>query len=206
MAEPPATRTRGARSEQRLRTRNKVLAAARTIFGAGRYMTSTIDEIAQLAGVSRAGLYMHFKSKEAILAAVLSNQMDWYVRQYRLLTPQQAASEAGLVAWFRSFIDGFLASGEIMLLFRMGITVEAALKGEGRKRQEGVASLGDRIPAFRIVRSNGAIDKQRRLRLMIMCLQLEQVCLDIAFGLLADETDAALKLMAQDFLAFAAEP
>jgi AcrR family transcriptional regulator len=60
---------------ERLGTRDgkeALLDAAMEIFAAGGYASATVDAIAQAAGMSKAGFYWHFESKEAIFAAVIA--------------------------------------------------------------------------------------------------------------------------------------
>lgn len=52
--------------------RELLLDAAMEVFAAQGYAGATIDEIAQATGMSKAGFYWHFDSKEAIFAAVIA--------------------------------------------------------------------------------------------------------------------------------------
>jgi len=52
------------------RTIEAILDAARTVFLGKGYAGTTIDEIAQLAGVSRASVYTYFPSKREVLFAI----------------------------------------------------------------------------------------------------------------------------------------
>ncbi len=52
--------------------RETLLDAAMDIFAAQGYAGATVDEIAQAAGMSKAGFYWHFESKEAIFAAIIA--------------------------------------------------------------------------------------------------------------------------------------
>jgi len=51
---------------------NAVLAAASTIFRKAGYRSTSMDEIAEEAGVSKATLYRYYPAKDALFAAVLS--------------------------------------------------------------------------------------------------------------------------------------
>lgn len=51
--------------------RETILHAAMTLFARDGYARATIDAIAATAGMSRAGFYWHFASKEAVFAAVI---------------------------------------------------------------------------------------------------------------------------------------
>jgi AcrR family transcriptional regulator len=58
-------------AERREATREALLAAATTLFGAKGFAATTIDEIAIAAGFAKGAVYHHFPNKEAIFEAVL---------------------------------------------------------------------------------------------------------------------------------------
>ncbi|MGI8690514.1 MAG: TetR/AcrR family transcriptional regulator [Thermomicrobiales bacterium] len=53
--------------------RETLLDTAMEVFAAQGYAGATVDAIAQAAGMSKAGFYWHFESKEAIFAAVIAH-------------------------------------------------------------------------------------------------------------------------------------
>src|ERR1700756_185095 len=52
--------------------RTAVLEAAAKVFLGGGYLGATMDEIADLAGVSKQTVYTYFSNKEALFAAMVS--------------------------------------------------------------------------------------------------------------------------------------
>lgn len=56
-------------------TRQRILDAARTVFGRRGYGQATVEEIAAEAGVSNGALYHHFASKEELFRAILDNHI-----------------------------------------------------------------------------------------------------------------------------------
>jgi AcrR family transcriptional regulator len=61
MATVYRSRNRGA--ERAAATRARIVAAVRELLAAGRFHDSTVEEVAEHAGVSRATLYLHFRSR-----------------------------------------------------------------------------------------------------------------------------------------------
>lgn len=57
-------------------TRRRILAAATTVFGAKGYNKGSLIEIAELAGMTHAGVLHHFGSKDNLLVAVLQYRDD----------------------------------------------------------------------------------------------------------------------------------
>lgn len=58
-------------AERRAATVATILASARALFGARGFEATSIDDIAQGAGVAKGAVYHHFESKEAIFTQVL---------------------------------------------------------------------------------------------------------------------------------------
>jgi AcrR family transcriptional regulator len=58
------------------RRRNEILDAAKGIFLAGEFSSVTIDDIAAVAGVSRATIYLYFKSKQEVYTGLLYRDLD----------------------------------------------------------------------------------------------------------------------------------
>lgn len=66
----------GTREQKSIETTNKIILAAKTILASRGYPKTTISAVAESAGVSRGLLHYHFKSKEDMLAKVLSNSVQ----------------------------------------------------------------------------------------------------------------------------------
>jgi AcrR family transcriptional regulator len=60
-------RTRPRRSEE---TRERIKAAVRDLLAEGRFHDSTVEEVADRAGVARATLYQHFRSRLELVDAI----------------------------------------------------------------------------------------------------------------------------------------
>ncbi|HEY6540074.1 MAG TPA: helix-turn-helix domain-containing protein, partial [Ktedonobacteraceae bacterium] len=60
-------------SEER---RNQILAAASTVFARSGFHEARMDDIAEEVGLSKGALYLYYKSKDAIIAALLKFFFD----------------------------------------------------------------------------------------------------------------------------------
>lgn len=58
------------------RRRGEILDAAKSVFLDRDYTSVTIDDIAEAAGVSRATIYLYFKSKQEVYTGVLLRDLD----------------------------------------------------------------------------------------------------------------------------------
>jgi TetR/AcrR family transcriptional regulator len=79
---PPKQATRIQR-----KNRNAILQAALEVFSAHGFRGSTIDRIAERAGLSKPNLLYYFPSKEAIYVAVLEDTLEEWLQPLRDLDP-----------------------------------------------------------------------------------------------------------------------
>lgn len=61
---------RRAGSGSRAKTREAILGAVRSLLEEGRFAEASVEEIAERAGVSRATLYQHFRSRVGLIDAI----------------------------------------------------------------------------------------------------------------------------------------
>ena len=61
---------------RRTDTRDRIVAVALRLFSDQGYAATSLREIADELGVTKAALYFHFKTKEDILAAILRGRLD----------------------------------------------------------------------------------------------------------------------------------
>jgi AcrR family transcriptional regulator len=107
--------------------RAAILDAAMNVFADRGYHAASIDEIAREAGVSKALIYEHFASKQALWASLLDTQA---AEIFRRLAAGAATAEPGEVR-LRSGVDAFLTfveerRGAWRMLFREAADPEVA--------------------------------------------------------------------------------
>lgn len=65
---PPARRTKREQSDESI---DKLLAAARSLFVSKGYRSTTLEQVAAAAGLTKGAVYFHFGAKEAVLVQLL---------------------------------------------------------------------------------------------------------------------------------------
>lgn len=86
-------------------TRQRILHAAYTQFRRKGFTRVGVDEIALAAKVTKRTLYYHFRSKDALLAAVLAEQHDMALAAFRTFGDRLAGSPAQIAdAFFRELL------------------------------------------------------------------------------------------------------
>lgn len=73
--------------------REALLDAAMDIFAAQGYAGATVDEIAQAAGMSKAGFYWHFESKEVVFATVIARYAPFAAVEHIISASEHAADD-----------------------------------------------------------------------------------------------------------------
>jgi AcrR family transcriptional regulator len=97
---PDTPRRRRLSAPQR---RRQILAAAQEVFAQRGYHGSSLDEIAQASGTSKALIYEHFESKRALHETLLTEHAGELFRRFEANAAQGATGEERL----RSGVDAF---------------------------------------------------------------------------------------------------
>ena len=91
------------RERRKRETREDLLEAAGTLFGQKGYNATSIDDIVEEAGASRATLYAHFASKSALLEALLDQMQTEALRYYEQFGELTDWSRRSVLGWVTSF-------------------------------------------------------------------------------------------------------
>src|SRR5690606_26558775 len=75
------------RSRIQRKNRETILDAALEVFSAHGFRGATLDQIAEVAGLSKPNLLYYFPSKEAIHVTLLSQLLDTWLAPLRALDP-----------------------------------------------------------------------------------------------------------------------
>lgn len=91
--------TRLTREEKKAQTRQRLLEAARAVFARRGFAASSLDEVAEEAGLTKGAVYSNFANKEDLVLAVLDDafdrRMDAVMRQVDLDAPLEEQARLG---------------------------------------------------------------------------------------------------------------
>jgi AcrR family transcriptional regulator len=97
------------RVERGRATRERLIEAARVLFGERGYEATSIEAVLDSAGVARGALYHHFATKEALFDAVLDRVVadiaEAVAEAARAAADPVASLRAGCAAWLRMALD-----------------------------------------------------------------------------------------------------
>jgi AcrR family transcriptional regulator len=100
VAEPPKPRRRRLSAAER---RERILAAAEEVFAQHGYHGSSLDQIAQASGTSKALIYEHFESKRELHETLLAEHVGELFARFEANAASGATGEARL----RGGVDAF---------------------------------------------------------------------------------------------------
>jgi AcrR family transcriptional regulator len=115
-------------SEQKHR---QILQAAARLFMSQGYETTTVDAIAQLAGVSKATVYAHAGSKQELFVSVLNGRCGELWRSLEAMASESADIGASLREVGRRFLD-LILSQDGLDMYRLVVTESARNPALGR--------------------------------------------------------------------------
>lgn len=133
---------------RRAATRARICEAAGRVFFEQGYTGTTMDEVAQAAGIRRSTLYFHFREKDEILGAIVADFTAKLAGVIALL-PGPVPSRADVSEWVGRFADFVIAEREATeLVVSLGHLANAPAPA----REFGEAlwkMMADRLEAFR---------------------------------------------------------
>lgn len=86
--------------------RAKVVQAARELFVEHGFHATGIARIAQVSGVLVGQIYRDFANKEAIVAALVEEDLDRCLRPAELCAARESGDRAAVRAWLRRYVSG----------------------------------------------------------------------------------------------------
>ena len=95
-----------------------VMAAARAIFLSHGFSASTTDMIQREAGVSKATVYAHYRTKEALFIAVIDAECERFLASIRALRFQSTRLDHVLMAIAQAYLE-IVLSAPALALFRV---------------------------------------------------------------------------------------
>ena len=86
------------KEREKLRRKNEILEAAKTIFSKKGFMTATIEEIAQESEVSTGTIYLYFSGKEELYISLIVESYDFLIGKLGKILKQDLAPDEVLIS------------------------------------------------------------------------------------------------------------
>lgn len=156
MREGPVSR----REQERARRRQEILEAAIRVFPRRGFAASTLDEVAQEAGVSKGALYLYFSSKEDILFNILDSMIRRTITMYGETLAGKASFREELTLLYLRFAETTFGHPDaVKVIITQFISGFDSVSEAGKRtlfgmHEEGVELLENRI---RLAMGNGEL-------------------------------------------------
>jgi AcrR family transcriptional regulator len=171
-----------ARRDRKEQTRNRLLDAACTLYTSQGFEHTSVDQIAEQAGVSRATFYLHFSSHSDVLdtlRAIVTGQLNEEYDALAALGPQ--VDEGQLFAWMRRFMQICRADRKLVFILIRTVPAQPYMANARSYYQSVLQRLGSHFPRFaQAAEAHGP----EWAEAMLLMLQLEAM---IRHFLLSDE-------------------
>jgi AcrR family transcriptional regulator len=105
-------------------TRQRILSTAQGLYAQKGYAGTSMADLANELGLSKAALYYHFSSKEKLLAALLAGPLD----NYEELAEKAAADAIDATGLLRALIDMTADAEVVLTMLRNDPSIGSAMK------------------------------------------------------------------------------
>lgn len=102
-SDPVATTPEGGGSTADRSKARRILDAAASVFSRNGYSEGRMDDVAEEAGVSKGGLYLHFKSKEELFDALVGHLVGLEARKLAAARAAEGPVAERLVTFFHEY-------------------------------------------------------------------------------------------------------
>jgi AcrR family transcriptional regulator len=129
-------------SERRAATTEAILNSGRRLFGERGFAATTIDDIAEAAGVAKGAVYHHFATKEALFEAVFDQVSRDLVSEIGRVVRSEKDVLAAMVAGTQHYFSACAKGATCQIILRDG----PAVLGWERWREIDAQHFGGKIP------------------------------------------------------------
>ena len=129
-------------AERRAATTEAILNSGRRLFGERGFAATTIDDIAEAAGVAKGAVYHHFATKEALFEAVFDQVSRDLVSEIGRVVRTEKDVLAAMVAGTQHYFSACAKDATCQIILRDG----PAVLGWERWREIDAQHFGGKIP------------------------------------------------------------
>lgn len=114
------------RDEHRQLTLARIIDAARRLFFGSGYASTSMEEIAREAGISRTTLYQYYSSKTAIMDAILDVEVPRFTCILKTM-PQAVLDRAQIERLLRAMQQHYRDNAEFVAILRQAVASEESI-------------------------------------------------------------------------------
>ena len=187
--------------QQKEESRRRLVEAAERVFNRAGYIATSVDDIAQEAGVSRQTFYRHYDGKLAIAMEYFERQNDVSLPLWLQIGDLDYADPAVVVGWI-TMLFNFNEARRLSLrtFVEMGVVEPRFLDRVKELIPFTIDRLGDKIPAFAAARGMGRTARRRWVNAWLFFYHLREQCSMNATGFMSTDRRHVIDAFADGFL------
>lgn len=183
------------RQDQRKLTRRRIVDAARDCFYEHGVAEVSIEQIARVAQVGRATLYLHFPNKDAILLELLALDLLGARKIFARLCALEHVDAAAARDWLMEYVETLRQHSEAMRLVHVGIATSEEARAKIHEHHSAVAAMmSERFPAATDGTPRGHV------RLMLMIARIDHLASAAAETPPRLDPEAGIELVASELV------
>jgi AcrR family transcriptional regulator len=105
------------REQSRAKTRERLLAAARSVFARNGFHGASVEEVASEAGFSTGALYSNFEGKEDLFLALMEREIDEHAKEIATAVRERTSISERAAGGARQWMTMIEREPEALLLF-----------------------------------------------------------------------------------------
>lgn len=194
---PPTALAKDTSTADRIRT------SARKLFYENGYQASSVGEIAKAAGVSRATIYLHFRTRDDILFEILKEDMRDQLQHFDRLAALPQVNKTAIKKWLLALQKAMDAHRASINLFVVAFDLSKELKASAdRHRDAAIMRLGVRFKGFDLAAFEPDQRAAQRIKCYFMLFLIESASITFSSGPAAPGIDAGADQLAEMLLYF----
>lgn len=194
-----ASRGRSAQAaSQRESCRNHIIQASTSLFSRNGYLSTTMEDVAREANVSRATLYRYFNNRLEIGNAVVGHVWASNTKIWASLTAEEARSTASVGSWINRLVNEAALNGLSRVIIEMSLSEREFLQKSHDYKLGLVRLLAQEIEAF----AQALADPVPLARAYLLIDNLTMQIVSMAQGFAAFPNDLIIAHTAADFVRF----
>lgn len=193
----------GDTDERRTDTRQQIRAVALELFARQGYEQTSLREIAERLGVTKAALYYHYRTKQEILSSLLDEQLEELdaLLEWGRATPAGPHRARGVLERYNAMLTSTIDKAPQLIRFIQDNETPIRELAAGARVREQFQEVVDLL-----VEPDAGIERRLRAQLAVIALHLGARAADPATGDPAGTTGAALRVALELGVDPAADP
>lgn len=191
------------RNVQKQMTLSLIREAARKIIYSQPYDSITMEQIASMAGVSRATVYAHYANKNDMLMAILSENLQEQMSLYESLAATENFNIVVIHSWLQQYRELMDKHHSVRhLFFILFIQPPDRKHFVSNHRETAIEILGNRFKGFSLKGLRGRRREVKRTKCYLMLFQLEQAAINFSIVPNIPPIDIGLEVLAEQLFHF----